>query len=265
MWTTIALLTTLNMTPAQTDLALAHVRSTHGLLGPERKDETLSPGDTLFLCFDLEGVQVDDEGKVKYSMVIEVSDAGGKTLFKQAPKNLEAKTSLGGSSVPAFAKLDVGLDTPAGDYQVKINVKDLASGKEQSLTRIFKVLPKDFALVRTTTSVDVEGQYPAAVFGSGQGVWVQCHAVGFERDRTSKQPNVVFEMRVLDETGKPTLTKPVTNIVNKDIPDKVAGVVMAFPLVLNRAGKFTVEVSATDQISGKKAKMSFPLTVQSAR
>ncbi len=264
MWTTIALLTALGVTPGQADLTLTHIRTTHGLLGPERDNETLSPGDNLFVCFDIEGVRVDDEGKVKYGMAIEVSDSAGKVLFKQQPKDMEAKTSLGGSIVPAFANIGVGLDQPAGDYQLKVTVKDLASGKEQSLTRNFKVLPKDFALVRATTSVDVDGPYPAAVFSSGQGVWVQCSAVGFVRDRTGKQPNVVFEMRVLDESGKPTLSKPTTNTVNKDIPDKLTGVPMAFPLILNRPGKFRVELQAIDQISGKKASTSFALTVQSA-
>jgi hypothetical protein len=262
MWTTIALLTTLGVTPAQADLSLTHVRSTHGLLGPERDNETLSPGDNLFVCFNIEGVRVDDDGKVKYSMAVEVSDSTGKVLFKQEPKDTEAKTSLGGNSVPAFATINVGRDQPAGDYQLKVTVKDLASGKEQSLTRNFKVLPKDFALVRTTTSVDVDGRYPAGVFVSGQGVWVHCHAVGFERDRTSKQPNVVFEMRVLDEAGKPTLAKPTSDTVNKDIPDKLTGVTMAFPLILNRPGKFTIELQAVDQISGRKAKMSFSINVQ---
>jgi hypothetical protein len=40
---------------------------------------------------------------------------------------------------------------------------------------------------------------------------------------------------------------------------------MHFLLSLNRPGKFTVELRATDQVSKKKAKLSFPLTVLPAR
>jgi hypothetical protein len=265
MWTTIALLATLGGTPAQTDLALTHVRSTHGLLGPERTNETLAPGDILFVCFDIEGVRVEDDGKVRYSMAIDVSDSTGKVLYKQNPKDTEVRTSLGGNSVPAYAKLTVGLDQPPGDYEIKVTVKDLASDKQQSLTRAFKVLPKDFALVRAMASVDTDAQYPAAIFACGQGVWVHCSAVGFGRGGANKQPNVTFEMRVLDDAGKPTLAKAVTNTVNKGIPDKESALPMAFPLSLNRAGKFTIELQATDQSSGKKAKLSFPITVQSAQ
>lgn len=264
MWTTIALLSTLSVCPSQADLSLTHVRSTHGLLGPQRANETLSPGDILFVCFDIEGISVDDDGKARYSTVLEVNDAGGKVLFKQVPKESDAKVSLGGNRIPAYAQISVGLNAPAGDYGYKITVKDLISGKEQSVKGSAKVIAKDFALVRTSVSMDVEGQYPAVAFANGQGVWVGCSAVGFERDRTSKQPNVTFEIRVLDESGKPIDKKPTTNTNNKDVPENGLAIPMGFSLMLNRPGKFTVELSANDQISGKKAKTSFPITVQPA-
>jgi hypothetical protein len=261
MWTTLALLTALGAAPAQRELTLAHVRSTHGLLGPERRDETLAPGDILFVCFDIRGIRVDEEGKVRYSMALELSDSDGKSVFRQQPKDTEVRTSLGGNTVPAYARLNVGLDTPSGDYQLKITVKDLASSAEQSLTRDLKVLPKDFALVRTSATLDVDAQYPAGVFLCGQGVWVHCSAVGFQR--RGKQPNVVFEMVVRDPMGRPTVARPTVGNVNKDVPAELAGLPMAFPLTLNRPGKFTVELQATDQVSGKKARTSFPITVQS--
>lgn len=261
MWTTIALLSVLAAAPAQTGLSLTHVRSTHGLLGPERQNDTLAPGDMLFVCFDIEGIRIDNEGKVRYSMAIELSDSSGKVVFRQTPKEQEARASLGGASVPAFARLNVGLDTPRGDYQMKITVKDLASSRQQSLTRDLKVLAKDFALVRTTVTLDTEAHYPAAVFACGQGVWVQSSAVGFGQGR-DKKPNVVFEVRVLDDSGRPTLAKAVTGTPPKDLPDNLSGLPMAFPLTLNRPGKFTVELQASDLVGGKKFKMSFPIVVQ---
>jgi hypothetical protein len=263
MWTTIALLTVLGAAPDQSGLSLTHVRSTHGLLGPERRNDTLAPGDNLFLCFDINGIRVGPDGKVRYSMAIELRDASGKVVFRQEAKEQEARASLGGDSMPAYAHLSVGLDTPPGDYQMKIVVKDLASEQEQSLSHTLKVLPKAFALVRTTVTLDPEAHYPAAVFACGQGVWVQASAVGFARGR-DKQPNVVFEMRVRDESGKPTLANPVVGTPPKDLPANLSGLPMGFPLTLNRPGKFTVELQATDRISGKKATTSFGIVVQGA-
>lgn len=263
MWTTLALLSALSVTPAQQDLSLTHVRSTLGLLGPQRSTETVSPGDILYVCFDIEGISVDGQGTVRYSTALEVSDASGKVLFTRAPEKSEAKMSLGGNSVPAYAQISVGLQTPPGDYGYKITVKDLASGKTKSIMRSAKVLAKDFALVRTAVSVDLDGEYPVVVFGAGQGIWVRSNAVGFTRSRDSKQPHVTFTLRVLDQRGEPVYDKPLTNTVKKDVPEKAPVVPMAFPLSLNRPGKFTVELVAVDEISGKKAKTTFPITVHS--
>jgi hypothetical protein len=263
MWTTIALLAALGAAPAQSGLSLTHVRSTHGLLGPERRNETLAPGDNLFLCFDIHGIRVDPEGKVRYSMAMELRDATGKVVFRQEAKEQEARASLGGDCMPAYAHLSVGLDTPPGDYQLKVIVKDLASGQEQSLSRPLKVLPKDFALVRTTVTLDPDAHYPAAVFACGQGVWVHTSAVGFMRG-PDKNPAVVFEMRVLDDSGKPTLAHPVIGTPPKGVPVDLSGLPMGFPLTLNRPGKFTIELQATDRLSGKKATASLSFVVQDA-
>jgi hypothetical protein len=264
MWTTIALLTALGAAPAQSGLNLTNVRSTHGLLGPHRTNEALAPGDIYFVCFDIDGITVGDDGKVRYGLGTAVNDSAGKVLFQQEPKETEVTISLGGNSVPAFAQLTIGLDTPPGDYRFKVTVTDRASRKETSLTRRVKVLPRDFALVRATVSLDTGGQYPAAVMTCGQGVWVQCAAVEFGRGG-NKQPNLVFEVRVLDDTGKPTLAKPITYTVNKDIPANEKKVPLAFPLSLNRRGKFTIDVQAHDQVSDKKAHLTIPITVLGAQ
>jgi hypothetical protein len=268
MWTTVVLLSALSATPVsalsatpgQTDLSLTHVRSTLGLLGPQRAGETVSPGDNLFVAFDIEGISVDDQGMVRYSTALEVSDPSGKVLFRRAPDKSQAKISLGGNRVPAYAQISVGMDTPPGDYGYKITVKDLLSGKSKSITRSTKVTGKDFALVRTSVSVDLDGEYPAIVYGAGQGIWVRTHAVGFGRG-DAKQPHVAFSLRVLDQSGKSIYNKPLTNTISKDVHEKAPGIPMAFPLSLNRPGKFTVELQASDEISGKKAKTSFPITV----
>jgi hypothetical protein len=85
--------------------------------------------------------------------------------------------------------------------------------------------------------------------------------VGFERNN-KKQPDITFEARIVDETGKPTLALPIGGDINKDVPENLELLPMNFILPLNRAGKFTVEITAKDQVSKvKPAKLSFPITV----
>ena len=113
IWTTVLLAAALAAAPEEKDqLTLSHVRNTHGLLGPTRAADKLHSGDELFICFDIDGVTIDDEGKVHYSIAYEVADAKGKVLIKKEPRGLDATAGLDGDRIPAFFHLDVGLQAP---------------------------------------------------------------------------------------------------------------------------------------------------------
>ena len=129
------------------------------------------------------------------------------------------------------------------------------------MSRTVEILPKDFGLVRVKTTSDQEAQLPVAVPGAGEGLWVHFATVGFGRGGDAKQPDVTFRLRILDENGKPTREPSVVH-VNKDVPADSVLLPVQFMLSLNRAGKFTIELTAEDAPGGKKAKLSFPLNVR---
>jgi hypothetical protein len=253
----------LSLAPGQTgQLNLANVRATYGILGATRPDAKVLPGDSFVLCFDIEGVKADEAGKVLYSIGMEVTDAAGKVYFKQEPRELEANNSLGGTSLQAFASIQIGLDQPPGKYTVKVTVTDRATQAKGTLTRAYEVLPKGFGLVRLNLSYDADGKIAAPYVGEGQIVFVNFLAVGFGRDSAQAQPNLSVEMRILDQTGKPTLAKPYSGVVNRDIPAKALSVPMQFVVELNRPGQFTLELKATDKVTGQSATLSYPLKVR---
>jgi hypothetical protein len=262
MMTALALLATLELAPAQAgDLKLTGARLTYGILGPKRADAKLLPGDSLVLAFDIDGITIDDQGKVLYSISTEVLDPANKTVHRQPPVDLEAVQALGGNRLPAYAQVDIGLKQPPGEYTLKVLVGDRASRKGQTLTQKFTVLPPDFGLVRFATSANAEGTIPAGSLGVGQTVWVNTLVVGFKRDDASKQPNVALECRVLDESGKPTTAKSHSGAINKDVPADAPFLPIQFQLALNRPGKFTLELKATDLLANKSVTQKFPITV----
>jgi hypothetical protein len=264
MWTTIALIAALNLAPAQAgELTLSNLRSTYGMLGPQRASKKYIPGDLVVVSFDIDGIKADDSGKVLYSIGLEVTDPNGKLKFKRDPRELEANISLGGNTLPAYASVPVHMDDPPGQYTAKMTVTDLSTKASKSISGNFEVLPKAFGIANVSTTLDSEMHAPAPFLGTGQSLWVNFHAIGFER--AGGQPNLSVEMKVLDENGKPTLKKPFTGEVNKDIPEKVIALPMQFLLELNRPGKFTVELNATDKVTGKKATLSFPITVMQSK
>jgi hypothetical protein len=140
-------------------------------------------------------------------------------------------------------------------------VGDRVSRKSQTITKQFTVLPEGFGLVRLSASADPEGAVPAGLLGTGQTIWINGLLVGFSRDSASKQPNVALEGRILDAAGKPTTTKPFSGTINKDISPSATSLPLQFMLALNRTGKFTIEVKATDLVANKSFTQSFPITV----
>jgi hypothetical protein len=264
IWPTLAL--TALLAPGQdAPLALKNVRVTQGILGPARADTKFLPGDSLIVTFDIEGVSPDAGGRVHYSTSTEVTDGRGQAVFRQPARDLESVAALGGGTLPAYAQVDIGLNQPAGDYTLKVTVKDRSGGKSQALTQEFQVLPRAFGLVRVAATADAEGQTPAGLLGAGQSVWVNAVVTDFTRDPARQQPHVQVEMRILDEQGRPTVAKPFSGTVDKDVPSKAVALPVQFLVPLNRPGKFTVELKATDRASGKTTTASMPLTVQTSK
>jgi len=267
MLTTLAFLAALPLAPAadQGNLTLANLRTTYGVLGPTRAEAKLLPGDNLVVHFDIENVAVDKDGKVQYSTALEVTDSASKVIFQSPPRDQELFNTLGGTSVPAYASVDLGLNQAPGDYTLKVTVKDRLSMKVASLIQKFQVLPAAFGFIRTTTTSDADGHHPAACLCVGESLYINSLVTGFTRDAAKKQPNLLIEMRVLDEKGTATLPKPFDDVVDKGVPGDAAAVAAQFLVSLTRAGKFTVELKATDQVSKKTVTQKVPLTVISPR
>jgi hypothetical protein len=265
MWTTLALLLAVQAAPGQnTTLALTNVRYIHGYNGPVRKDNAFLPGDVVFLAFDIQNMALDAAGQAAFSIGMEVLDGTGQSRFRQVPQNQQARNYLGGNALPSVAQLQIPLETKPGDYTIRLTVTDRNAKSSQTLEQKAKVLPADFGLIHLHTSADREGKVPVAPVGTvGQSLYIDFAVVGFQRAAAKQQPNIEVALRVLDDKGQPTTAKPLTGTADRDIPPEVKFIPLQFGLTLNRLGRFTAELSATDKLSGKTSRVSFPIVVTS--
>lgn len=266
MWTSLPLLAALALVPAQqpaaATLTFSNIRTTHGQLGGVRQVTTLLPGDGYYVAFDIEGIVVDAVGRVSYTMAMEVTDKTGKPIIKQDPAERKDYAPLGGGKIPARAYIDLAHDQPPGEYTMKVSVSDKLGGASKSIEQKFTVGAKEFGIVRVHTTVDAAAQIQAPTTGIvGQTVFVQFMMVGFGRDAAMKQPSVVLEMLPLDETGKPTIQKPNALAVDSGVPESEPVFTVRFLLPLTRVGKFTVQLKATDKVTGKISTFNLPITV----
>src|SRR5262245_34655986 len=112
MLTSVTLAAVMTLAPgqgAQGGLTLSGARVTFGELGAVRPDAKFLPGDIFFVAFDIDGIKVDETGRVKYSMGMEVVNKDNAPIFKQQPMEREDFLPLGGTKLPARAYITVGL------------------------------------------------------------------------------------------------------------------------------------------------------------
>lgn len=266
MWAALALTTAaLSLAPAQNELKLTNVRATYGVLGPERKDTKLLPGDVLVVAFDIEGLAVKEDGRVLYAMGMELTMKGAaKPEFKQDSQDLVAVNTLGGSTLPAFALAAIGTDSKPGEYTLKVTIKDRSANKTVTLNRTFEVVKKQLGFVRVRlTYSSAEPAPPLAV--PGQRMLMNCSLVGFEIDKKSRLPHVAFEMVVYDSNGKPTLKKPFAGDIKTEVKETEGMMTfLPIPLELNRPGKYKITIRATDKLvkGAKPVEQSIEIDVQ---
>src|SRR5205807_10404140 len=101
MWTHVALAVALFGAGQADQLTISNIRTPYGMFGPERPNNKILPGDLYRISFDVDGMKTDADGKVRYTLAMDVIDKSGKGLYSQPAKDQEAYLSLGGSRLPA--------------------------------------------------------------------------------------------------------------------------------------------------------------------
>jgi hypothetical protein len=263
MLATLAIATALSLAPSQAgDLKLSNQRTTYGFLGETRENNKYLPGDVVFLAFDIDGLTVGKDGKISYSMAMQLKDAKGAVLFAQVPQPIEANNTLGGTSTRGFSYAQIGGDLAAGKYTMTVTVKDEPSGKSSPLTQNFEVVKRDFGIIRLGLFYDDQGkEWAAPHFVVGQHAWIHFNTTGFDRGK-DKNPDIEVRVRVTDASGKPTVAEPfVGSSKNQNVPAAVQTLPWWQKIELNRAGKYKLELEATDKVSKKTVKETLSITV----
>jgi hypothetical protein len=239
---------------------LKNVRASYGPFGYPRPNYKVLPGDVLQLNFDVTNLNVDPKtGAVEYAVTQELFDPKGKQLIPDKEKTWKkgVVVGLGGSTVPEATYIVVGVDREPGKYKIVVTVEEKSSKLKTTINQELEVLPPDFGFIHVLAP---------AIGLVGQDYVAELSLVGWQRD-AKKFPKLTLTTRIIDDaTGKPTNNVPNISNIPADLPASVdlakeQFVRMASPIFLNRAGTFTVEFEAKDEIGKKTVKMNYKLTV----
>jgi len=234
---------------------IKNVRPCFGPLGATRTDAQCLPGDFLFITYDIEGLKFDDKtGKANYLTILELFDNKAKQVFKKETPN-EVSSQLGGNRMPGDLHVIMGRNQEPGKYHIRLTVADRLSKETKSTVYSFDLKPQGFGMIGVTApAVGFPGQHYIASFA----------IIDMALD-AKKAPNVDVTMKILDEAGQP-VTTPIISKLPRDLPmdldlGKENFVPMQFPIYLNRAGRFTIDITAVDAAGSKTATVRYPLTV----
>jgi hypothetical protein len=262
MLATAIFLAAMTLAPGEAgQLSVGNVHTTYGPLGPTRSNNQILPGDQVCLCFDVTGLQTNAAGKIHYGVGLAATDSKGEMVFKHEPSDVEIPRPATGQAVPVCAKVDVGMASPPGKYDLKVTVMDRSAGTAASVTRSYDLLPLEFGIVRVSLTSDPEKKGSTVVFSQGRPGWINFSVVGFGREKKQRQPRVTATMRVVDASGRSALPQPPSGTIRQGVPDQVGVIPMQFKLTLAQAGRFTVELKTTDEITGRTATVTFPIQV----
>jgi hypothetical protein len=259
----------LTAVPAQGgQLKLSNVRMTVGDLGPTRKDAKFLPGDALHMRFDINGITIEGNGEVKYKMESRVLDKNDKLFFKKDPQEMIHIAQLRGTTIPGAALFTLGLDTDPGNYTLEVTVEDPKTKAKDTISTKFEILKPDFGIVQVHSTADYQGIIPTSTIGTvGQTIITWYSVASFEReakdpkDPKAKQPKIELQVQLVDEKGNNTLPEPLKFLQDKGVDETVGIIHYHYPLFLNRPGKFTIQITATDKVANKKATYEWPITV----
>jgi hypothetical protein len=243
-------------------LEIVNHRPTYGYLGAPRPKVGMLPGDTAHFTFEIKNLKLDENGKAAYSIAIEIRDAAGKLIYEQRPYNSVAQNFLGGDTLPCSAHVEIPIDSKPGAVDWKVTVKDRTTKQTATVTGKGMILEPAFGIVQVGLFADADIKVPmSAIAVVGDSAFLNFSAVGFARDKDKKQPDLNVSLRIVDDKGKATLAKPLMGKINSGVGAKDGMVPMTFGLTMNRAGRFTIELTAEDRLTGKSATISYAIRV----
>jgi hypothetical protein len=257
-----AALLALAASPASAKLEVEKVEACHGRLGPVRKSLDFYPFDEVWFRFAVTGARADDEGKVDVEVTWKLLDDRGKEVLA---KKLPAKGPLtfGTDSFPAYVSFSLTEPAPAGEYLLKVSVKDNLSSDETAFEKKLTLKATEYAVVSPQFFHDAGYTVPAPAGGVvGEQLHFRLLVIGF--DRAGGKIDNELTVQVLDKSGKELTPKPLRMTAQKD-DEKVVKELPALDfggwVVLTKAGEFTLRVTVTDNHTKKSATWEAPLKV----
>ncbi len=248
--------------PGWAQIKIRDVKARHGAHGPLRSSLEIVPGDEIVFSYAVGGMKTDDDGRVNGELKLKVTTESGEVLIdKSSP--VKDVLAFGGATLPGFANLNLGLNTPPGKYKFNLTFIDSIQNQSDSFERILTCRKPEFAIVKPRFSFDDRGESSASLTTTlGQRIYFNLAVVGF--DKSKDKIDVTMKMQFTDEKGNSLMPKPLVVNVATDDTEKVKEL-LAVPFRgsfnCNRIGNFKLKITVIDNVAEKTTTFEAPVKV----
>jgi hypothetical protein len=161
------------------------------------------------------------------------------------------------------------LDLSPGDYQIKLVARDTRSKRMGSIAHAVQVPPPGIWRVSTPTLTDVvrkEGPTPVPIpvarraFARGATLYCKFEVFGTPGDGAGSPPRVSAGYAVRTADGRPTAARSDMVPIKPSAQGRLSRI-LGFSLAGWEPGSYELELTVTDDASGKKRELREPFTV----
>jgi hypothetical protein len=255
------MLLVLAVPPAFGKFVVENIEACHGRLGPVRKTLDFYPYDEVVFRFTVTGAKADDgtlDVGCTWSLL---DDKANEVQSEKLP--FKGTMAFGIDVLPYTLGFFLPETASAGEFVLKVTLKDNVSGEETGFERKLKLKATEFAIVSPQFSHDAKFTVEAPVGGVvGQQLHYRAWTIGF--DRAGGKVVIDVTVEVLDKDKKVVQSKLVRFSVEEDDEKRVKELPTAGLsgwMGLTKPGEFTLRITTIDRNSKKRAIFEAPLKV----
>jgi len=235
----------------------------YGQLGPRREPEFIA-GEWIAARIQITGLSTSrDDNEVRFSIRIVVTNETNEVIGRFQSIEFQGPFVLGGNTFTQALLMPVPVESPAGKYSAEIIVTDRMSSRTVHSNSAFELLPpSSFGAQSVYLAKDKDGiQLLSAVLPAGEIIWLHSTISGIKAK--DNKANFTTSIDILDEKQNPIGNGPVHSMNHRPFhsSDSSEGIPTAYPMLLNKPGKFTLRLKTKDEHSGKEVTHELSIVV----
>jgi len=241
----------------------ARIDFTYGPFGSRRAPEFLA-GEKIVTRVQIAGLSTSrDDNEARFSFQVNVKDEANQVVGRLPTFEFEERFPLGGHTFSLVTILPTPMEPPPGKYSAEIIVTDHLSNQTTQSETPFALIPwNTFGAQLVYLAKDREGKtHIGPVSPLGDTIHLNFILTGMEA--RNNKAKLTISLDILDEKQRPIGDVPYksTNHSPFHSTDSRIGQQFAYPVFLNKPGKFTLRLKAKDEHSGKEVTHQLPILV----